>query len=93
MLCVLDWVKEYGGIAKAKSKLHSSNLRDFNRSLKDLDAILVNPVTIPRRWEIEHIPNPLQAYNANVYEQVLGSKEILFREHLKKYPFHNCFGE
>jgi len=60
---VLDYVSSSRGIAKAKAKLHDKELEDFKRSLRELDDTLVNPVTIPRKWNIERIPNLLKAYN------------------------------
>lgn len=71
----LELINECRGIAKAKSKLHGPDLVDFNRSLKDLDTMLVNPVTIPRRWNIRHIPNLLQSYTDAIYEEQIISKE------------------
>ena len=62
ILNTLELVKDHGGIAKAKAHLNNLELDNFKRSLKDLDNIMVNPVTIPRRWNIPHIPNLLRAY-------------------------------
>jgi hypothetical protein len=39
---------------------------DFNLSLQDLVGIGINPVTIPRRWKIKHIPNLLTRYKEMV---------------------------
>lgn len=67
----LEFVNECRGIAKAKSKLHGSDLNDFNRTLRDLDNMWINPVTIPRRWKIRYIPNLLRAYDEACYEERL----------------------
>ena len=32
-----------------------------------------SPVTIPRRWDIKHIPNLLRAYYDSIYEEQLVS--------------------
>jgi len=37
-------------------------LLDFNQLLHDLDIFGINPVTIPREWDIDFIPNLLNAY-------------------------------
>lgn len=71
MIEVLESVSESHGIAKAKSKLLEDELPRFNKALRELDKILVNPVTIPRRWEIKHIPNLLRAYYDSIYEEQL----------------------
>lgn len=52
LIYALELVSDCRGIANAKSKLHGPDLDDFKRSMKDLDDILVNPVTIPRRFNI-----------------------------------------
>lgn len=84
----LELVKESHGIAKAKSKLHGPDLTDFNRSLKDLDDMLINPVTIPRRWNIKYIPNLLRAYDDAKYEEwILIDKEGLAWKHIEEYLF------
>lgn len=71
MIEVLESVNESHGIAKAKSKLREDEFPRFNKALKELDKILVNPVTIPRRWNIKHIPNLLRAYYDSIYEEQL----------------------
>ena len=73
MIEVLESVNESHGIAKAKSKLRENEFRRFNKALKELDNILVNPVTIPRRWDVKHIPNLLRAYYDSIYEEQLVS--------------------
>ncbi len=83
MIYALESVKEYHGIAGAKSKLYGPDLNDFKRSLKDLDDILVNPVTIPRRWNIKHFSNPLSAYYDSIYaEQLIPGQEYWARRHI-----------
>ena len=82
----LEVVNKYRGIAKAKAKLSGVDLTDFKRSLKDLDAIYVNPVTIPRDWDIPHISNPLRAYYKGIYtEQMITKKEFSFECLLAEY--------
>ena len=83
MVDTLELISECRGIAKAKSKLHGSDLDDFKRSLNDLDNILVNPVTIPRRWKIRHIPNLLRAFYDSVYaEQLIPENEYIARRRI-----------
>lgn len=83
----LELINECRGIAKAKSKLHGPDLVDFNRSLKDLDTMLVNPVTIPRRWNIRHIPNLLRSYCDAIYEeQVISKEEHVAINHINEFP-------
>ena len=86
IIYTLELVNECHGIAKAKSRLHGYDLTDFNRSLKDLDDMLINPVTIPRRWEIRHISNLLRAYDDAKYEErIMIDKEGWAWKHIKEY--------
>jgi len=89
LISALEFINECRGIAKAKAKLQGDDLRNLKRSIKDLNGICVNPVTIPRKWGIEHIPNPLDAY----YQSITGERLVfgvelefkkLFREYLAK---------
>lgn len=58
----LQLVCEYGSIAEAKKALQGEELEEFRRSLRDLAGISINPVTIPKVWGIEYIPNLLDNY-------------------------------
>ena len=90
LLWTLGWIKECQGIARAKSKLYGLDLDDFKRSLKDLNSIGVNPVTIPRRWNIAHIPNLLRAYDDSIYEEELIPKhEYIVRQHIADFLARN----
>jgi hypothetical protein len=86
LMSALDLINESRGIAKARAKLGGKELKDFVRSLKDLDTIMVNPVTIPERWGIKHIPNPLRAYYSHVTEEQLESRvEFKYARLLDEY--------
>lgn len=86
MIWTLEWIKKWQGIARAKSELHGPDLDDFKRSLKDLNCIGVNPVTIPHKWNIEHIPNLLRAYDESIYEEELvPEQEYITRQHIIEY--------
>lgn len=86
IIYTLELINECHGIARAKSKLYGPDLDDFNRSLKDLDDLLINPVTIPRRWNIRHIPNLLRAYDDAVYEeQLIPKQEYLALKHIAEF--------
>jgi hypothetical protein len=82
---VLDLISKERGISKAKEKVSSSDMSDFKQSIRDLDDILVNPVTIPRGWGIKFIPNLLLAYNNMKYANVMTSNEIIIVQHIKSY--------
>lgn len=86
IIYALELVKKYRGIAKAKDRLLGPDLDDFKRSLEDLDNMLINPVTIPRRWNINHIPNLLRAYDdAGIEEKLMPMQEYLAWEHIAEY--------
>lgn len=85
MIDALELINTSKGIAKARLNLQKSELDGFNRALKELDCILVNPVTIPRRWDIKHIPNLLQAYYDAIYEeQLVSDQEYYARQHIEE---------
>lgn len=85
MIDTLELINTSNGIAKARLNLQKSELDGFNRALKELDCILVNPVTIPRRWGIKHIPNLLRAYYDAIYEEQLVSvQEYYARQHIEE---------
>ena len=86
MISALEFINERRGIVKAKAKLHGEKVDEFKRSLHDLDNIMVNPVTIPREWGIEHITNPFRAYYNNRAEvELVPSIELLFEKLLAEY--------
>lgn len=58
----LRFVSRHRSIATAKSLLNGYELEAFKRTLNELSSININPVTIPTRWNICHIPNLLYAY-------------------------------
>jgi len=91
LIDTLEFINECRGIAKAKAKLLGEALKDFKRSLKDLDDILVNPVTIPRDWGIDYIPNLLWAYYDSIYEeQLITSREFKAEQYLSEYLLRDC---
>lgn len=58
--------------------LQGEELAAFRRTLNDLDEININPVTIPREWNIPRIPNLLYTYdkivNAEQCEMLLNEQ-------------------
>lgn len=86
MIEVLEAVNESRGIAKAKAKCRENEISKFNQALRELDDIFVNPVTIPRRWDIDHIPNLLSAYDdAQCDEQLVPYKEYYAKKHIEDF--------
>ena len=86
LLDSLNLISKHGGIDKTLSILQKNKLSDklseVKRSLKDLDDIYVNPVTIPRRWGISHIPNPMRAYYDSMNVSIVPES---FIERLEEY--------
>jgi hypothetical protein len=58
----LELVNRCRGISKAMDTLSGKELEDFKRSLRELESIQVNPVTLPREWGIKRIPNLMATY-------------------------------
>lgn len=84
LIKALELTKKHQGIANAKSNLQDRQLEEYKKSLRDLDDILVNPITIPRRWKPTHIPNPIRTYYEKTTDVIWDSKDIFFHELLKK---------
>lgn len=83
IIYALELINDCHGVAKAKTKLHGPDLDDFEQSLKDLNKIWVNPVTIPHRWNIGHIPNLLRAYDGSIYaEELVPEQEYIAMQHI-----------
>lgn len=88
MLYTLEAIKKHRGIAKAKAALHGPDLDDIQKSIRDLNNIGVNPVTIPKRWGIKHIPNLFQRYEEMLYEEeLISEQEYIVRQHIEKILF------
>jgi hypothetical protein len=58
----LKFVSQCRSLAKAKAFYQSNELITFKKTLNELADFNINPVTIPREWNIKHIPNFLRAY-------------------------------
>jgi hypothetical protein len=63
LINALEMTNANRGIHKTKSRLTGNDLVEYKRMLIDLDKLGINPVTIPRAWGIEHIPNLLNTYH------------------------------
>ena len=86
LLWTLNLIFDSRGITKARSKLLGDDLRDFKRSIDDLNDMYINPVTIPEAWGIDHISNPLRAYYDSITdEQIISHSESLFNKLLAEY--------
>lgn len=70
LIDVLKNIEQCGGICNVKASLGEPELReDFRRSFRELAAIRINPVTIPEKYKIAHIPNLLDAYSKKFSEE------------------------
>lgn len=78
----LKIISDYGGISKVKAVLQDNRLEDFRRSLRDLANLRINPVTIPKEWGIEYIPNLLDNYYAMLAEERAKIQEEEFNKEL-----------
>lgn len=62
LIQALKYVSRCRSLAKAKESCPAQNIDAFIRTLKELQSLNINPVTIPREWHIEYIPNLLRSY-------------------------------
>ena len=73
LIDALRFVNDCHSVEKAKKK-YQGDLNDFKRTLKELDNLGINPVTIPREWKINRIWNLLDAYSSKVTVERMGNK-------------------
>lgn len=62
LIQALKYVSQCRSISKSKESCPDKMLSTFIRTLKELEALNINPVTIPREWHIDYIPNLLRDY-------------------------------
>lgn len=90
LIDALQLVNQCRSLAKAKEIYQGSDLADFKRTLKELNGLNINPVTIPKEWGIKHIPNLLYAYYDKVQQEKDEKRMIEFQsrcfdEYVKKH--------
>lgn len=61
LINALKDVSQCRSLANAKASYKGKELAAFKQTLKELEALNINPVTIPREWHIDHIPNLLRS--------------------------------
>lgn len=74
LVYALELVRDFNGIAAAKSKLKGKELDEFRRSLRELGHLGINPVTIPREMGLDYIPNLLRDYYARREQERLAEQ-------------------
>ena len=62
LIHALKYVSQCRSLAKAKKACPKNQLKAFKQTLDELSNLNINPVTIPREWNIKHIPNLLRSY-------------------------------
>lgn len=69
LIQALKDVSKCRSLAKAKASYQGKELILFKQTLNELAFLNINPVTIPREWNIKHIPNLLRAYFTEVMKE------------------------
>jgi hypothetical protein len=67
LIDTLELINQARGISKAKDKVPPERVCIFNQSLRELSEMRINPVTIPREWNVKFIPNLLRKYYDTSY--------------------------
>ena len=62
LINALKDVSRCRSLVKAKESCPIEKIGTFTRALNQLETLNINPVTIPREWHIEYIPNLLRSY-------------------------------
>lgn len=61
----LQWANQCRSVPRAK-ELFPGDLDAFNRTLKELSNLGINPVTIPQEWGVDRIWNLLETYYSKI---------------------------
>ena len=61
-IAAIKYVSQCRSLAKAKVSFQAGEPLAFKQTLKELADFNINPVTIPREWNIKHIPNFLRTF-------------------------------
>ena len=85
LIDTLNFVNGCKTLSDAKSAFKGDDLKAFKRTLNDLSNLGINPVVIPKNWEIKYIPNLLYAYYAKVSEELWAEKfdDLSFNKSIK----------
>jgi hypothetical protein len=88
----LQLVNQCRSLARAKASLQGEELVVFKQTLKELSCHRINPVTIPKDWNVKYIPNLLYTYYDKVQEEQnkTSHKEWLnsnFDDYIKEFGF------
>lgn len=86
----LKLIHQCGGIAKVKASLQGKALEEFRMSLRDLAALRINPVIIPKDWGISYIPDLLGNYYDIEGEEV---RKIQLEEENKNKIFEDYIAD
>lgn len=62
LITALKYVSQCRSLAKAKVSFQAGEPLAFKQTLKELADFNINPVTIPREWNIKYIPNFLRTF-------------------------------
>lgn len=83
-------INQYRGINKVRTTLQGDELELFRRTLRDLDDININPVTIPREWNIQRIPNLLNAYDRRIEDELYKKQQEEIGLQILKDYYDEC---
>jgi hypothetical protein len=88
LINTLTLTNQCRGIYKVKSSLKDKELAGYKQSLKGLDLLRINPVTIPREWGYDRIPNLLNAYYDKCSQSQVEVRRLKARlENVEDYIF------
>ena len=81
LINALKYVSQCRSLAKAKKACPINQLTAFKQTLKELSELNINPVTIPREWNIKHMPNLLKSY----FDKLM---EVSYDNNIKNVEMH-----
>ena len=83
LINALKFVSQCRSLDKAKKACTKDKIKEFKNTLNELSKLSINPVTIPREWNIKHIPNLLRSY----FDKL---PMAYYEDDLKNMAMHSC---
>lgn len=83
LINALKFVSQCRSLSNAKKNCPEKILKKFENTLDELSDLNINPVTIPREWNIKHIHNLLRSY----FDKL---PMAYYENDLKNMAMHSC---
>jgi hypothetical protein len=80
LIDTICYINQCRSVEKAKEAYDNNDLVGFKKTLKEISNLGINPVTIPKEWGVQHIPNLLSAYKQKSMDELRNKYAELLEE-------------